>query len=188
MKKYLFMVIALITLTVSAQEYTWFKTEIRGEGRKIHLAAFPHGEGVVYDVDGKSAQELYGLTRTAMSSYWKNPEEVIVDSREGEYIKLSGIIGYVTYSKAYGITLSGNVKATILIRFKDNKMQVTLQSLSAWHDSTQYTIGGYYPYEPILKLGKKTHDYAYEGVAIIEASMSNLVESILSQEQEDNSW
>ena len=98
---------------------------------------------VVVLVPNKTAKEIYTMVEVAIAKHWKNPEEVIVGSSEGRYIKISGGATNVNRN-VIGTIFTYPTTVNYTIQFKDGKFMYTMSSTYRIPPS-QYSLGGDVP-------------------------------------------
>ena len=130
------------TLATNAE---WFKKERTKvtEGPKIMQGEFVTVDPTaVFEVNGDK-MTLYNKAINWINTYYKNPEEVIKGKIEGDYLRFDGFQKGLIPVKVLGLTDFHNVRYTIKLNFKDNKVRFKVINAEYYVSSSQYSAGGW---------------------------------------------
>ena len=134
--------ILMVFSTAQAQEFKETISHIT-EGHKMLQGEWVTVDPtIVFEVEG-SSKDLYNKAINWINTYYKNPEEVIKGKIEGEYLRFDGFQKSLIHVKILGLTTFYNVRYTIKLNFKDNKVRFKVLNLEYYSSGSQYSAGGW---------------------------------------------
>jgi hypothetical protein len=150
-----FAFIALVSFTSFGQsnhpsKFELILSETIGPGAIGRMSSL-NTQYVVVDLPGTS-EENYKKIIHFINTTYKNPKEVIVAQSENEYVKINGFAQNLNSSLVMGVLSSLDVRYTLTYFVKDGKLKVELGSIETFVPSSQYSVGGWYPF-----VGMYTH-------------------------------
>lgn len=134
----------------------------------------------VYEFENKNASELYQLSKVWISEMYKNPDRVIVADIENKLLKVNGF-GEVPSKGVLGNT-SLNIKYSIQIDFKDNRIRVNITSIEGV-GKTNYSM--FFKRDESRRNTKESERYLTD----IESYFNTLVYTLLKRiDDSDEDW
>jgi len=145
--------------------------------QKANYKAVPSelvAENNVFEVSGKSATELYQLTKSWMAKEYINPQRVMKLDDENETIKINYHFDIKSPKKV-------KVKYNLLFDFKDEKVRVTFTEIGDTY-GTKYTK--FFDEDGLPKKSK----YVEKSIKTLEEYVSKFVDDYISYLQKGDDW
>ena len=134
---------------------------------------------LVLSKDGMSVADGYKMVKEWVNVYYNTPKEVIKGDVENEYIRIQGVGGSARCSKMLGELKCQDIKYSISLEFKDNKLKFQLTNLEVYYDptdpSTPAHLTGWITYNPQLQDLTKKNGKPYRlRIEDAESTMAHL--------------
>jgi transposase-like protein len=128
-------IILLFTLFIFSKAFSQsdFKHSVDGLNPKF----------LVIEIDSLNASELYLKTLDWIKETYKNPDEVIKAKFENEKIRFNGFQKSAMSTKMLGVPSFSDVRYSIEISFKDNKLKFEPINLERYTAPSEYVSGGW---------------------------------------------
>lgn len=133
----------------------------------------------VFEVSNTPASELYQLSKVWISETYKNPDRVIVGDVENKLLKVNGYSQIPTKGVLGNTSL--NMKYSLQIDFKDDKIKVNISSLEGVQP-TNYSM--FFKKDGNRRDTKEVQRYLTD----LESYFNNLVDNLLAKLKNDNDW
>lgn len=161
----LFSLMAITTINAQKADYKAVPNELVAENN-------------VFEVKGKSASELYNLTKSWISTNYQNPEKVMLFDDENRTIKIKYFFEIDTNSIN---PKKVKVKYNLLFDFKDEKVRIMFTDIG----NTTYTN-----YSSFFdkKGNRSKFKYAVKSIDILEDYASKFVDDYVSYLQKGIDW
>tara|TARA_B110000027_G_scaffold59248_1_gene63903 strand:+ start:131 stop:760 length:630 start_codon:yes stop_codon:yes gene_type:complete len=153
MKKLLFVITLLFSIISFGQSFEVLEEQV-DEGNKYLQGTFNIITPVMVMEVTDTPNELYNKTIDWVNETYKNPDKVIKGKVEGKYVRVSGSAGALSQSTAMGMTFYYDVRYSLEIKFKENKIRYEVTKMEHYIPSSQYVTGGWRDYPFSFKVAK----------------------------------
>ena len=151
--------------------------------------------------DGMSVADGYKMVTEWINVTYNTPKEVIKGDVENQYIRIEGFGGSVRCSKMLGELKCQDIKYSISLEFKDNKMKFQLTNLEVYYDPTDPSnapgYSGWIGYDPqhmdMTKKNGKPYRIRIESAESTMAHLNVLADDLAAYlenplAKEDDDW
>jgi len=98
---------------------------------------------LVIEIDSLNASEIYLKSMDWIKETYKNPDEVIKAKFENKKIRFNGFKETALSTKMLGVPSFSDVRYSIEISFKDNKLKFEAINLESYTKASDYAKGGW---------------------------------------------
>ena len=156
---------------------------------------------LVLDKDGMSVEDGYKMVTEWVNVYYNTPKEVIKGDVENEYIRIQGVGGSANCCKILGEVKCKDIRYSISLEFKDNKLKFQLTNLEVYYDPTDPSnapgYSGWIGYDPqhmdMTKKNGKPYRIRIESAESTMAHLNVLADDLAAYlenplAKEDDDW
>ena len=154
---------------------------------------------LVLDKDGMSVADGYKMVTEWINVTYNTPKEVIKGDVENQYIRIEGIGGSARCGKMLGELKCQDIKYSISLEFKDNKLKFQLTNLEVYYDPTDPSTSnqGWDQYNPqfqdLTKKNGKPYRLRIEWAESTMAHLNGLADNLRAYlenplAKEDDDW